>query len=178
MLSQKAAEREEQQRIKNLVLNYDLRDGEEQDGELTPYSSIPRNFLPKSHNVYTSPAGIERERAAAMNYANRLDKSGNNRSVQRARKLQLSDVDSVWYAKPTFSHIERLSSAPPVSAFQSGYDSSPSARFKAGNSAKPGSRRARKSKGGRVTRKDMLREHSKRIATLREKENLPFDNDS
>lgn len=65
MKTQQAAEREEQQRIKNLVLNYDLRDGEDQDGL---------------------------EKAAALTYA-RPDKSGNNRSGQRARKLQLSDVD-------------------------------------------------------------------------------------
>lgn len=65
MKTQQAAEREEQQRIKNLVLNYDLRDGEDQDGL---------------------------EKAAGMNYT-RPDKSGNNRSGQRARKLQLNDLD-------------------------------------------------------------------------------------
>jgi len=48
-----------------LVLNYDLRDGEDQDGL---------------------------EKTAAANYI-RPDKSSNNRSGQRARKLQLSDVD-------------------------------------------------------------------------------------
>jgi len=36
MKNQQAAEREEQQRIKNLVLNYDLRDGEEQEGIISP----------------------------------------------------------------------------------------------------------------------------------------------
>jgi hypothetical protein len=36
MKTQQAAEREEQQRIKNLVLNYDLRDGEDQDGDSLP----------------------------------------------------------------------------------------------------------------------------------------------
>lgn len=65
MKTQQAAEREEQQRIKSLVLNYDLRDGEDQDGL---------------------------DKAAGMNYS-RPDKSSNNRSGQRARKLQLSDVD-------------------------------------------------------------------------------------
>ncbi|CRK32867.1 hypothetical protein BN1708_019121, partial [Verticillium longisporum] len=34
MKNQQQVEREEQQRIKNLVLNYDLRENEEQDGEL------------------------------------------------------------------------------------------------------------------------------------------------
>lgn len=66
MRSKQQAEREEQQRIKNLVLNYDLRDENEPDG------------LDKQHNPYTQP---------------RVDKAGSNRSNQRARKLQLSDVD-------------------------------------------------------------------------------------
>ncbi|KAB8303469.1 hypothetical protein EYC80_004888 [Monilinia laxa] len=65
MKSQQAAEREEQQRIKNLVLNYDLNDGEEQDGF--------------DKNVTTT--------------FSRSDKSGSNRSGQRSRKLQFSDVD-------------------------------------------------------------------------------------
>lgn len=60
---QREAEREEQQRIKNLVLNYDLRDGNDQDG-------------------------LERHNASHLR-----DKAGTNRSSHRARKLQLSDVD-------------------------------------------------------------------------------------
>ncbi|KAG9244471.1 armadillo-type protein [Calycina marina] len=87
MKTQQAAEREEQQRIKNLVLNYDLRDGEEQDGD-SHLDSIPRNA-----NIYEDEPGIEKA-AAAATFA-RPDKSSNNRSGQRARKLQLSDVD--WY---------------------------------------------------------------------------------
>jgi len=66
MRNKQQAEREEQQRIKNLVLNYDLREENETDG------------FDKQHNPYTQP---------------RVDKAGNNRSNQRARKLQLSDVD-------------------------------------------------------------------------------------
>lgn len=66
MRTQQEAERAEQQRIKNLVLNYDLRDDNETDG------------LDKQHNPYNVP---------------RIDKASNNRSTQRARKLQLSDVD-------------------------------------------------------------------------------------
>ncbi|RQM07904.1 hypothetical protein DH86_00000785 [Scytalidium sp. 3C] len=67
MKTQQAAEREEQQRIKNLVLNYDLtRDGEDQDG----LDSAP------------SPLGY-----------GRADKFNNTRGGQRSRKLQLSDVD-------------------------------------------------------------------------------------
>ncbi|KAI9824459.1 MAG: hypothetical protein M1832_001994 [Thelocarpon impressellum] len=63
MKTQQQAEREEQQRIKSLVLNYDLRE-EEQEG------------LEKSST-----------------YGAKLDKAGATRSKQRARKLQLSDVD-------------------------------------------------------------------------------------
>jgi regulator of nonsense transcripts 2 len=43
MKSQQEAEREEQLRIKNLVLNYDLRDEESQDGTdlLGPIKQLP-----------------------------------------------------------------------------------------------------------------------------------------
>lgn len=65
MKTQQQAEREEQQRIKNLVLNYDLRENEDPDGHDKPSS------------YYTS----------------RSDKSGKERGGQRVRRLQLSDVD-------------------------------------------------------------------------------------
>ncbi|KAF2265958.1 ARM repeat-containing protein [Lojkania enalia] len=68
MRNKQQAEKEEQQRIKNLVLNYDLRDDDTVEG------------LDKTHNPYAQP---------------RIDKAGTNRSNQRARKLQLSDVN--WY---------------------------------------------------------------------------------
>lgn len=38
MKTQQQAEREEQQRIKNLVLNYDLQQNEDQDGGTYPHS--------------------------------------------------------------------------------------------------------------------------------------------
>jgi len=63
MKTQQAAEREEQERIKSLVLNYDLRDGDEQQDGLEKASA--------SHSRSDKPA----------------------RSGQRARKLQLSDVN-------------------------------------------------------------------------------------
>ncbi|WAO95076.1 Hypothetical protein NCS54_01268500 [Fusarium falciforme] len=65
MKNQQQAEREEQQRIKNLVLNYDLQQNEDPDG------------------------GNERP---ATYYHNRLERSNKDRG-QRSRKLQLSDVD-------------------------------------------------------------------------------------
>ncbi|RDL33632.1 ARM repeat-containing protein [Venustampulla echinocandica] len=86
MKTQQAAEREEQQRIKNLVLNYDLREGEDQDGEQPMAPLFP------NPNIHNTKAGLDK--AAATNYS-RPDKSSSNRSSQRARKLQLSDVD--WY---------------------------------------------------------------------------------
>ncbi|EMC96436.1 hypothetical protein BAUCODRAFT_69588 [Baudoinia panamericana UAMH 10762] len=67
MRTQQEAERAEQQRIKNLVLNLDLND-DQHDGAI--------------ENPHTTP---------------RFDKSGNTRSKQRARKLNLGDLD--WYSK-------------------------------------------------------------------------------
>jgi len=63
MRTQQQAEKAEQQRIKNLVLNYDLTD-DQQDGGFETLHSGPR-----------------------------FDKAGNTRSKQRARKLQLGDID-------------------------------------------------------------------------------------
>ncbi|KAG6005866.1 hypothetical protein E4U21_007574 [Claviceps maximensis] len=65
MKSQQQAEKEEQQRIKNLVLNYDLQQNEDQDAE--------------------------NDRTMACHH-NRVDRLNKDRS-QRVRKLQLSDVD-------------------------------------------------------------------------------------
>ncbi|ATZ51504.1 Bcnmd2 [Botrytis cinerea B05.10] len=84
MKSQQAAEREEQQRIKNLVLNYDLNDGEEQDGD-----SALQPLLPNP-NIHTFTSGFDKNATTTFS---RSDKSGSNRSGQRSRKLQLSDVD-------------------------------------------------------------------------------------
>ena len=106
MLNQQQAERAEQQRIKNLVLNYDLREETEPDGD-SPLSSVNNyhnilqpnpNIKPKTptpqtrleQQTYDSEGTIDKHTTQS-----RLDKAGNNRSTQRARKLQLSDVD--WY---------------------------------------------------------------------------------
>ncbi|KAK4145894.1 armadillo-type protein [Dichotomopilus funicola] len=71
MINQRQAAKEEQQRIKNLVLNYDLRENDENDGN---------------------------EKVPTHHHHNRLDpRSGKDRG-QRVRKLQLSDVD--WYDTP------------------------------------------------------------------------------
>lgn len=98
MKHQQQAEKEEQQRIKNLVLNYDLRDSEDQDGELNFATPHP------SSNVHTlSTPGSERPSSFHHNRFN--DKAG-KLAGQRARKLQLSDVAD-WYETPpkaTFEH--------------------------------------------------------------------------
>jgi regulator of nonsense transcripts 2 len=99
MKSQQQAEREEQQRIKNLVLNYELNDGDDQDGD--PLLSTP---LAPNMNIHNDQAGIEKPNSSHA----RLDKSGNSRSGQRARKLQLSDVD--WYDRK--SHNQASTSRP------------------------------------------------------------------
>lgn len=130
MRTQQEAERAEQQRIKNLVLNYDLRDENESDGEyansLTPNLNKHQhtrqqrgqrnNGNPQASNNFTSPintnnfhpqqkmndsaktlfddqGGLEKQHNPYN--VPRIDKASNNRSTQRARKLQLSDVD--WY---------------------------------------------------------------------------------
>jgi hypothetical protein len=99
MKTHQQAEREEQQRIKNLVLNYDLRDGEDQDGDST-LKPIQPNM-----NIYRKDAGIEK---LSSSHA-RPDRSSNNRSGQRARKLQLSDVD--WYDRRSHNRFTRPSAS-------------------------------------------------------------------
>ena len=149
MRTQQEAERAEQQRIKNLVLNYDLMD--EQDGELPSFhyvhmndgkrtqvigkGSLNRalrngnrggdrdgsrsqhmtagNMLDQSKEISKTPLTTAlREvdnNSIQSTFADqtgsvenlhggpRFDKAGNTRSKQRARKLQLGDID--WYAK-------------------------------------------------------------------------------
>ncbi|MCJ1418254.1 hypothetical protein MMC32_004601 [Xylographa parallela] len=122
MKSQKEAERAEQQRIKNLVLNYDLQDTADHDGTgnslhsqyfSTPNPNLPKHYLTSAstitHNHLSQGLGSGEKYGAshhqhnaslhqsAPNHATArpADKSGANRSGQRARKLQLSDVD--WY---------------------------------------------------------------------------------
>ena len=118
MKSQKEAERAEQQRIKNLVLNYDLGDssldhtGTDNDLFSHPYpnvSTLPSSG-PATHNLYPKgPSGEKQQpshhqlnaslhQSPATNHvvnAKSSDRSGSSRRIQQARKLQLSDVD--WY---------------------------------------------------------------------------------
>jgi regulator of nonsense transcripts 2 len=81
MRSQQQADREEQQRIKNLVLNYEMsNETDSTEGTLTlPYAESRTKLINSETVEKRSPA--------------RLDKSGANRSAFRSRKLQLSDVN-------------------------------------------------------------------------------------
>ena len=89
MKNQQQAEREEQQRIKNLVLNYDLREQDDQDGD---HNSSP--LSPNSNIHAGSNSGNDKP---TSHHHNRQDKPSRDRGGQRVRKLQLSDVD--WYGK-------------------------------------------------------------------------------
>lgn len=97
MRNQQQAEREEQQRIKNLVLNYDLRENEDQDGEHHSQTLKPNT------NVHRSSLG--NEKPSSYHHNRSENKSLKDRGGQRVRKLQLSDVD--WYDKP-HKHKSRL----------------------------------------------------------------------
>jgi len=152
MKTKQAADREEQKRIKDLVLNYEIREGEEQDGDSTLAPLNP------NYNIHGSNTGLDK--AAGMNFA-RADRSGNTRAAQRTRKLQLSDVD--WYDKPTFSHVETKPSAKKGSCLTSG------PRNRPGQSAAPPDSQRRvippaRATGqcGRLIRKAMLAEHAAR----------------
>lgn len=83
MKSQQQAEREEQQRIKNLVLKYDLgNDVDQHDGEahsfLTPVPEIERNL----NHTYGLRLGLEKNNPTSHS---RSDRSGNQRNGSRAK---------------------------------------------------------------------------------------------
>jgi regulator of nonsense transcripts 2 len=167
MKTQQAAEREEQQRIKNLVLNYDLREGDDLDGDslLTP--------LPL-RNTHKFNAGLEK--GSGANYP-RPDKSSNTRSGQRARKLQLSDVD--WYdpeEEPhplSFRRIEHSALSERNHGLSSSLKQRPdqAVNFGRGFSATTPRQSPQSSETlprtngkGRLTRREILQEHASRRA--------------
>ena len=94
MKNQQQAEREEQQRIKNLVLNYDLGDDNDlNDGDP---NSLPAHQLPLlERNSNTKGIQAPEKRGPPHRDHKSTDKASATRSGFRARKLQLSDVD--WY---------------------------------------------------------------------------------
>lgn len=125
MKNQQEAERAEQQRIKNLVLSYDLQGSTTEqsgiDNELYyDYFSHPNPNLQHllnhettvTHNRASKGLGGDRlqhnaslhQSQSSPNTANARpadSKPGTNRRGQQARKLQLSDVD--WYDRRSHS---------------------------------------------------------------------------
>lgn len=118
MKNQQEAERAEQQRIKNLVLNYDLQGSNAEqtgtDNDLyfdyfsNPNPNVPYGFM-IAHKGSSKGLGAERHQhnpslhLSSQSNANAkpADKPSSNRSGQRARKLQLKDVD--WYDRGSHS---------------------------------------------------------------------------
>lgn len=163
MKTQQAAEREEQQRIKSLVLNYDLRDGEEQqDGDF----ALP--LLPNP-NIHKCNAGLEKATASHS----RSDKPA--RAGQRARKLQLSDVTD-WYDPENntqISHVQKVHSEErlgpkrspllPAHRYFSSTSSSKKGKGPPHNSGCP-----RLDGRGRLSKREIAREHAARNAFLSE----------
>lgn len=88
MRTQQQADREEQQRIKNLVLNYEMStENETNDGKIgyITFGEIPKGIHSDEHT------GLEKR--STPHRDTKVDKSNANRSGFRGRKLQLSDVD-------------------------------------------------------------------------------------
>ncbi|MBE3048485.1 hypothetical protein IMZ48_39480, partial [Candidatus Bathyarchaeota archaeon] len=83
MRNQQQAEREEQQRIKNLVLNYEIRESEDQDG----WEPSLRFVKVMDANGLTD--GVDRP----ANFHYNRKAGPKDRGGQRVRKLQLSDVE-------------------------------------------------------------------------------------
>ena len=150
MRSQQQAERAEQQRIKSLVLNYDLND-DQHDGEepsfhytqsptskqtrLVGKGSLNKSLKPRTdgggqsqrstslaeinrHDFYIPPtlqAEVKRQDSFTDETGHidhihgqpRQDKAGNSRTKQRARKLQLGDID--WYGDRSHSTPSEVS---------------------------------------------------------------------
>lgn len=91
MKTQQAAEREEQQRIKNLVLNYDLNDDDQHDGTASALAPIVQPSINSKKFAKVAPKiGFEQ-------FNNTLTRADRNGRAPRARRLNLSDVD--WYGR-------------------------------------------------------------------------------
>ena len=90
MRNQQLAQREEQQRIKNLVLNYELRESEDQESEATLTPLSPNSNIHKQTHLGNEKPSY---------HHNRNDRPVKEKPGQRVRKLQMSDVVD-WYDKP------------------------------------------------------------------------------
>lgn len=98
MKSQQAAEREEQQRIKNLVLRYDLHD--EKDPAHDGNKDDP--WLLSSRGLFNEPLLDGNPNTKGLKLGPEAHHGGSNRSRRnkpQTRKLTLHDVD--WYGNPS-----------------------------------------------------------------------------
>ncbi|KAK5944343.1 mRNA decay protein [Knufia obscura] len=122
MKSQQAAEREEQLRIKNLVLNYDLGEDDQHDGTeaLTLMPIIQPTLKSKKFAKDTPKIGYEHN-------FNSLSRAERQSRAPRARRLNLSDVD--WYARQK---------SDPAGAPKIGQENGPDTSQAAVNQKKPG----------------------------------------
>jgi regulator of nonsense transcripts 2 len=119
MRNKQQADTEERQRIKSLVLNYN--EARDDADDTTGDSPFHFTLSPNTNRIRTETLqGLDK---TPNPYAQpRLDKAGANRSNQRARKLQLSDVN--WYDSPSSPRQSRPGSGAtsasmhmPLSAF-------------------------------------------------------------
>lgn len=104
MKSQQAAEREEQQRIKNLVLRYDLHEDNDQNGTKDdPW------FL-SSRGLFNEPLLDGNPNTKGLNLGPESHHGGSNRSRRnrpQARKLNLNLNDADWYENKKTSQPPR-----------------------------------------------------------------------
>lgn len=122
MKSQRAAEREEQQRIKNLVLNYDLGEDDQHDGtEALPLMPIIQPAVKSKKFAKDTPQIGYEHNFGSLSRAERQGRA------PRARRLNLSDVD--WYAR----HQSASASIP-----KAGQENNPEPSQAAFNDEKPG----------------------------------------
>lgn len=91
LINQRQAAKEEQQRIKNLVLNYDLQ-SDDYDGE--------KSWDPRDDSGLETDCGrtAPNDKPISHHHHNRIDMRSGKERGQRVRRLQLSDVD--WYDTP------------------------------------------------------------------------------
>lgn len=90
MRNQQAQEREEQQRIKNLVLSLDSRESDDPDGEAV---FIQENEVSSQANLLRS---ANDPKPVAHHYNHKTEKPAKGQA-QRGRKLQFEDFE--WYEK-------------------------------------------------------------------------------
>lgn len=90
MKTQQQADREEQQRIKNLVLNYEKSTETEAGEDGMPTSPTFSPIYMMNPNLMQCYPAFEKRTPPRDT---KVDKSAANRTAFRSRKLQLSDVD-------------------------------------------------------------------------------------